>query len=228
MPSIKDLLLLGLSKTILPAILHYANRYAANAYSGKDEFYKIKTKILKAYATFIGYDIQHIEGKICWTCGGTGDYKKYSYNGRVYDIDSCWSCAGTGWYRDHKFILLEVYTFGKYQFHNPTIKKETLGKCPFPTPEGTKIIKGYIGHGYSKLGVYCITILFAFSNKELFKQYCRRIFSQWTSPVQRIRNKISRLRRNKWQEFIVSIPKWPKLYFIKADGTLEEINDIPF
>lgn len=215
---------------ILSTLLHHANRFAADMYTGKDKFYSIKKKILKAHASLIGHDIQHIPGKECWTCDGSGIYKKYDYHGRVYDRDACWHCAGTGLYKDHKFVMLEVYKFGRFTFHNPLVSKETLWKCPFPTPEGTKIITGYVEHSSTKYGAICISILFAlYGNKKMSVYYfikaCRDLFY----PITKFKYKIRRLRSNTWKEILLFVPMWPNLHFIKADGSLEEINEeLPF
>jgi hypothetical protein len=216
----------------LPTLLHHANRFAADIYAGKYDFYKIKTSILKAHAIHIGFDIQHIPGKKCWTCAGTGEYRKYSSYPpfKLYDIDSCWHCAGTGWYKLHKFVILEVFKFGRFTFHNPFVSKETRGTCPFPTPEGTKIITGYVEHRSTKYGVWCIAILFAlYGNKEMAAKYFKRAWDDLVYPITKIKYKIRRLRSNTWREILLYIPMWPNLHFIKADGSLEEINEeLPF
>jgi hypothetical protein len=140
---------------ILSWILHRANRETK-----LPEFYAIKNSILKKYGKHLGYDVQFIEGKKCFTCGGGGIYYGYSQ-----DVE-CNRCDGTGWYKLPVWNILERVQFGKYIFHQPfkrAYKKPDISVAP---------IDGYIEHTRAKYGALSLTILFLLYNrKAISKQY---------------------------------------------------------
>lgn len=109
--------------------------YKANAgnYDGKLDFYlNIKPIVLNNYADFIGYDLQIIEKK-CHSCDGDGVYKKYDFNGHVYDRETCWSCNGTGIYEIKKMSLKRyllngrIYHIPAYEIRNEPVKNHING-----------------------------------------------------------------------------------------------------
>lgn len=138
---------------ILPTLLHYANR------ASRDErFYAIKTKILQKYAQADGSDIQYIHGKSCYSCGGTGVYKRYDNYGQP-DHDACWNCYN-GWYKRPKWVVLRRYKFGKYIFHQPVSTHYSQESIPPEMKIAHGIIDGYVEHKYSKWSKTCRMILF--------------------------------------------------------------------
>lgn len=119
----------------LATLLHYAN--SQPPWQFKREFYAVKKRLLTKHATPDGADVQHLPGKQCWTCEGTGWYSK----GRLCD-----KCSGTGWYKSPKWVCLDRHRWGKYVFHMPGEVSYTK-----PEPDITRIV-GYVEHkSYGKL-----------------------------------------------------------------------------
>jgi hypothetical protein len=153
---------------ILSWLLHQANRF-----SSSPGFYHIKDLILTKYGKQVGYDIQKIDGKKCWSCDGTGLHARYSNTPpyKPYDYDDCWHCIG-GWYKLPKWICLARIKFGKYTFHKP-LKREECVKNPFTEEEmGWKVtdqpvIKGYIEHTATWFGRYATLILYCLYDREM-------------------------------------------------------------
>lgn len=157
-------------KKIMGWLLHHANRN----YSSKP-FYEVKNRILVKHGVNVGYDVQHIEGKKCFTCGGTGIYHGY------YSRDTCWNCFD-GWYRRPEWNVLERVRLGKYVFHQP---KERLYKDPKFQTIGT--VDGYISHQSSYWGALAaLTLSFIYNTPELRMQILRSFglgwYLQWWRP----------------------------------------------
>ena len=108
-----------MKKHILKAVatlLHHANRKPSVFFSSK-KFYAEKERILKKYGTLLGHELQHIQGKRCYECNGSG--KEYcSY---LEDYDTCSNCHG-GWYKLPFVSVLEKYEFMGFSFHIPKEK----------------------------------------------------------------------------------------------------------
>lgn len=209
---------------MLAFLLHAANR---NIKSENDDiisaFYNIKDILLKNYGTLDGYDIQHIKGKKCNSCGGRGQHPRHSNRPpyKIYDWADCYHCWG-GWYRLPKWICLQRIKFGGYNFHKP-LKRHECVKNPFTKEDlgwevtDRPVIEGYIEHNDHWVGEWAIIILLAMYGeakmaRELFdkKIYWRKI--HW-------RNKIKNLSR--WQAWIFWKPTWRTQY--ETDG-----EDLPF
>lgn len=144
--------------TILSWLLHHANKYDKS-----EHFYLLKRSLLKKYGGLVGYDVQEIEGKKCFTCNGTGIY--IGYLGRAYQ-DTCRNCYG-GWYKRPEWNTLQLYKFGKYLFHVP---HERLYYKPAIT-SSTKIINGYISHNRSYWSHFARVMIFMLLD---FKGYGKR------------------------------------------------------
>lgn len=132
-----------IKQIVISWLLHHANRYEKSKH-----FYSIKKRVLAKYGTLAGYDVQAIEGKQCYSCGGTGVY--HSYHG----LDSCWNCW-SGWYKRPEWNVLAVFEFGKYRFHIPY---ERL----FYKPEIKETISGYIQHKSSYWSHFARIMIFLF------------------------------------------------------------------
>lgn len=152
-------------------LLHHANRCTK-----MPEFYAIKDRLLGP-AEVLGYDIQHIEGKKCYSCNGTGQHHKYDRNGFIYATDSCWNCYG-GWFKRPMWILLVRKKYGKYVFHRP-VKREYSVKNPFIPSHGDKIIDGYIEHRYGRYNYLAVLLLFLIYNRQAFKKYFHEMGMGW-------------------------------------------------
>jgi hypothetical protein len=201
-----------MKKIVLSFLLHHANKYAKRLQADKAAIYAIKDMLLKKYALFSGFEIQHLEGTSCLDCNGTGMYKKYSYYDSCYYKEPCWSCNATGMFRMPQFNQLMVYRFEKFWFHVP-FKRNYSKTNPFPV--GLKVIKGYIEYKKSKYERVSAMILFLLYNRKALTVELNRS-----------------MLRIKWRfiNFFRQI-KYRKLQlqdFIKANGSLEEISDLPF
>jgi hypothetical protein len=155
---------------ILPFLLHHANRCIKEFEQHQHNFYKIKDTILKK-GEHIAYDIQHIPGKKCRACNGKGIYTGYHWSGDQWH-DQCWHCW-RGWFKMPVWICLDRIKFGKYTFHRP-LKREQSVVNPFTTEnmgwEVSKapVIEGYITHDSTDLGFISLLILFFLYEREYF------------------------------------------------------------
>lgn len=153
---------------ILSWLLHHANRKYHNP-----EFYSIKNRLLKKYGQHICYDIQFIEGKKCYSCGGTGVYVYYSdYTGKPYDQDVCWHCHN-GWYKRPVWNILARVQFGKYVFHQPFERSYTKPDNSIP------VIEGFIDHEESKYSDFAATVLFLVFEKGYLKRWYKSAGVGW-------------------------------------------------
>lgn len=163
---------------ILPYLLHCANR--ADKYGNtKYAFYSVKDRLLKNIP-LSGYDVQHIPGKRCFTCGGSGTYVGYYWESGKEWFDTCNRCAGSGWFKDPQWICLGIYKYGRYTFHRP-LKRHFGVVNPFCEEEigwdvtKTPVIEGYIDHYPLKFSPYALTILFLLFD---FKGFWRRWYAE--------------------------------------------------
>lgn len=206
----------------LAFILHHANRY----YEKSDAYYKIKDKILTKYAKSDGYDIQHIPGKKCWSCGGTGMHYYYSSTApyKPYDSTDCWHCHN-GWYKLPQWICLERKIFGGYIFHKP-LRREFQAKNPW-TAEGMgwqvstrPIIEGYIDHVRSRFSRWAMLILFLLYDRKNAKLFWRNEVN-WKQFIPRFIMEI-KWKIEKWQ--------WERRTKKNYIQTIyqEELEELPF
>jgi hypothetical protein len=148
--------------SILSFLLHHANREGKNK-----SFYKIKNKILSKYGKHICYDVQYIEGKRCFSCGGTGIYVGYNHK------SECYNCGGTGWFKLPEWNILARLQFGKYTFHQPW-KRSYID----PKIQSNKI-EGYIEHNRSKYGRFSLALLFLIYDRKGLKRMYDYIGLGW-------------------------------------------------
>jgi hypothetical protein len=162
---------------ILSYLLHHANREYRS-----DEFYQVKDKILTKYGKVVGHDVQHIPGKKCFACDGTGEPLWINDQ----DDENCSRCYGDGWYKRPKWILLQRVQFGKYIFHKPiyrTTQVENLYHEYSSLPATVPVIEGYISHTASKHGKKARTILFVLFDFKRYSAY----------QIKRMKNRIPKL-----------------------------------
>lgn len=136
---------------LLSFLLHHANRVSKDP-----RFYAIKAILLSRFGQPVGLDLQRIEGKVCYTCNGTG----YTHYFADEEKDYCFDCGASGYFKKAFWSLLVRVKFGVFTFHTP-IKKV------FDEKEAVKLrvltsnsIQGYIEHTASKNGPICLSILF--------------------------------------------------------------------
>lgn len=195
----KKTLLSKLWVPVLAWLLHHANRHTRAYY-----FYAIKKKLLSKYGTHIGYDVQYIDGKVCFNCNGSGidlehqvEYEEY---GGADDEDvKCDRCVN-GWFKLPLWIVLQRFQLGKYIFHTPTSK--TYKKPDDVDISKNIIINGYITHNISPYGNFALGTIYFLYDFPAFRLY-------FIGPMRR---KIPRIN-------------WKK-YFRKAADN--ETDDLPF
>jgi hypothetical protein len=117
--------------------------FNANSGCKSRDFYALKKEILKKFGVCDGYDIQFIEGKKCYTCGG---------NGKYWNDEECWNCTD-GWYKQPFYSVLERRKIDTYIFHIPLHKSVHKGGLQ---PN----IIGYIEHSPTPNHDECLEVLF--------------------------------------------------------------------
>lgn len=148
----------GIKVFFLSRLLFRANRETKSEY-----FYAVKNKLLAKYGKHIDYDVQYIEGKRCFSCGGTGIYHGYS------QPQDCYRCYG-GWYKLPTWNILSRVQFGNYIFHQPY-------KRVYKKPEIEKpMIEGYIEKTRVKYGELSLFILCLIYEKGYLKRW-------WSAPT---------------------------------------------
>lgn len=135
---------------MIARLLHIANTSPPADKKCKERFYAMKQRILRRFGAEDGHDIQHIPGKKCWSCDGTGEY---------YEPHDCHKCDGTGWFKSPVWVLLKRWKFGRYTFHEP-IKRHY--RKPDDDLHDRPIIKGYVEHAsYSLKKTYRARLILA-------------------------------------------------------------------
>jgi hypothetical protein len=218
---------------MLPFILHHANRCTKHP-----AFYAIKDQILARHGVVVGHDIQHIEGKRCFSCSGTGVHHKYDRHGFVYDSDSCWHCVG-GWYKRPMWIMLERRMFGKYIFHKP-IRREYTKNNPF---EGNyNVVEGYISHYPRRYSYLALWLLYLVYNRKMLLQEVRQSWTEygrgwrlsWWLPSNYFRNMVHIIKRGRRSYPLTELRDWWKKRSPVPDNQLNIFkqhftdNDHPF
>jgi hypothetical protein len=157
---------------ILAHLLHHANRCSKD-----HEFYQIKDRLLQKYGEPAWFDIQHIEGKHCSSCEGTGIHYKYDYRGKVYERDACWHCYN-GWFKRPMWVMLERRKFGRYTFHKP-IDRKYCEENPYRIPSmNFKVIDGYISHQPAKYSYLALWLLYLVYNPRQLKKELQKIHEE--------------------------------------------------
>lgn len=145
--------MLKLKIFVLSWLLHHANKTKAQT------IYRIKDKLLQKYGKKIDIDLQILKRE-CWDCFGKGSYQTEDYHIK------CCSCDGTGVYEIKTFVL-EVWKFGKYEFHNNPTRKYNNIEDVKPRITYHRIIE----HNPTKLDYYCLEILRLMYQKEYYSTW---------------------------------------------------------
>ena len=133
--------LFAVARHVVSKLLHIANSEPVN----RDAFYALKKRLLERYGDNIGIDLQHIPGKPCWTCNGSGIYRGWHlYSGDEWE-DVCNRCGGSGQYKREFWVVLSKYKFGRFTFHIPG---ERIYEAPQVLKTGVDAIEGYIEHAH--------------------------------------------------------------------------------
>jgi hypothetical protein len=217
---------------ILGKVLFIANSNPG-ALACKSYFYTVKNKILLKYGEKIGFDLQHIEGKKCYACGGSGTYVGYYWDTGTEWIDDCNKCFG-GWYKAPCTYKLDKYRLGKNIFHMP-VKTYFFNEG---APEEGKLsdIKGYINHyneitgKQSREAILWLILLFNFPQFKYFWKSAHLYFCYDHSkyPLTRLF-----ILKAKWPDFkhsVKNIPCWIRntiyfKFFYKEEDNFSDIAD---
>jgi hypothetical protein len=167
---------------VLGFLVHYANTDPLD----KENFYRIKDKILRRFGTPVGNDLQLLEGVRCNRCVN-GRYWHWIYDSHCYGWEQCWQCSGTSWFKPRRYVLLKKYRLGRWYFHRPVSSFEDY-KFKFVVPFffRNKYIDGYIDHSnyYGWLSWECCLWLYLMFDIETFKRHIRpRPFSNVRTPL---------------------------------------------
>ena len=171
-------------KRLIFILLFHANKMPS-MFGGhlRNVFYRKKKQLLDKYGTFDGYSLQSIEGKICYSCDGTG-YLTWDED----DEESpCMKCMG-GYYRLPKLNVLQRVNMMSHIFHLPV---DTF-RYPMEVEEIqyhiTEQIHGYVEHKNGNRFIawlFWLVFLPKYLLKEKQKEYKFRILMSW--PVDKIR-----------------------------------------
>lgn len=155
---------------MIDRLLHICNS-EPYCFGSKDEFYALKSRLLERYGTPDGYDVQHIPGKPCWSCEGTGG---------LYEPCGCYKCGGSGWFKHPVWISLKRHRFGRFVFHTPENRSYVK-----PKPDVTNI-EGYVKHAcYSRRQVQWAALVLSllFARQVFWRLASERINSLWICRV---------------------------------------------
>lgn len=145
-------------KRIIGYLTHLANKETKAA-----SWYAIKNRIAEKYGEPVGYDVQFLDGKKCYSCNGTGIWRGY------YGTDLCRNCWN-GWYKSPVWVVLQRVKIGNYVFHQPL--KRVYRPQEIEVPH-TVVINGYIEHTKHKYGWLGLFILFMiYDSKQYWKLDC--------------------------------------------------------
>ncbi len=194
---------------ILSWLLHHANRFTKSP-----NFYAVKSRLLKRYGRLLQYEVQYIEGKECWSCGGTGIHHwSYDQYGMKDEPFMCWSCYGSGWYKDPMWVILKRILFGKYIFHQPYERS-------YSKPQLSVSINGYVTHTPTKHGLFALNILYLLYDRKAFKlRIDMWYWNNVTGPIKKRQSRRRLQRRLKQRE---------KQRVQQPDPEPELEDDLPF
>lgn len=207
-------------------LLHHANRY-----SKSQEFYAVKDMLLKKYGREDGYDIQHLPGVRCRSCGGRGQHPRYSNTPpyKIYDWADCYHCWG-GWYKLPQWICLQRYRFGSYVFHRP-LKRERCVRNPWTEDNmgwqvsGRHVVEGYIDHHRSWFGPLALLILFRIYDLDSYRLQRGRIEREMKNDLRWRWIRFKKLFT--WQNVVREKPTFVK-HWLSASGWTPIDPELPF
>lgn len=121
-------------------LLYLANARPPSGKEKRERFYEMKARICEKLGTPDGVDIQHFDGKKCFSCDGTGFYGFYWGDGNTQG-DYCWKCGGSGWFRSERWVTLKRWKVGKRVFHQPD-------GISYEKPDTEPTIESFVEHAY--------------------------------------------------------------------------------
>lgn len=184
----------------LGKILHIANSYPSS--TDRELFYEIKSRILRQRGTTDGYDLQHIPGKKCFSCDGTGIYVGYhTFSGTRFE-DYCRRCGESGWHKRPKWIVLDRWILDGFVFHIPgqvhriepdsgTARKQITGVIEHRNYSYRQICRAHL-----LLGLRCDRRLARLAAKEIW--HCSRIYGLWRQYARECQHCHRRTWRKDW------------------------------
>lgn len=192
-------------------MLFHANRYYFGGVKDKNIFYSIKNELLERFGKIVGQDLQFIEGKKCYSCDGTGLFRKHTWRGSWWE--HCWNCTN-GMYKPPFWSLLDVVKFGSYYFHQPNRRIYNATEL-IPIQHIPTKLHGYINHDYTYWSETCAYLLVWYYRRLQMKQFsggyaCGRSPSRYVAKFFHIiyRGKSSipamdfqRWKQKKWEKF---------------------------
>ena len=185
-----------------------ANRKIPNYW--KTEFYDLKDRLLKRYATVEGYDYQHII-KECFTCDGMGEYQG----------EECYRCE-EGIY-DEYYVKLTRWRIGYKIQHKPVGR--VVGR---ESPSGN-IIEGYVKHREvsEKLAYECFLWLALVFDWKLFCNLSRDYCDDWHITVGPSRYFLSNLL---WVRYVFHVWffRFKTAVRLSRFSALWDDDDVPF
>jgi len=193
---------------MIARLLHIANSRPPASKTKRERFYAMKQRILRWFGTEDGHDLQHIEGKKCWNCEGTGG---------LYEPHGCWKCDGDGWFKRPMWVLLKRWKFGAYTFHEPISR---LHSKPDTNSFDRQIINGYVEHAsypFKEIDRARIILSLLFDWKLLWSET-----DDWW-----LRNAISR-RCRLCNRHLWTVKKWQCSSCQRVKTIIEEDHDVPF
>lgn len=219
-------------KRLISILLHHANR-TPNIFGKKEDFYKKKKQLLEKHGKLIGHDVQHIEGKQCFTCDGTGIFTKYFFrHGEyVYEKETCWNCH-SGWFKLPQYNILQRVKFGDHIFHIPLKRHYSEKELNEIDLSINIVIEGYIQHSPGKRWItHLFWIIFlTWDYVQYFRfRLGRGYMPRWTRPYNTLNNMVGIISRKSVRRFFwehltkTMFGTWDIGYKMKSEPNEDEL-----
>jgi len=205
---------------VIGHLMMMANREGVKTY-----WYELKSRLCSKYGVNDGYDLQHLAGKHCYSCDGTGVYRRY------VSPELCWNCYH-GWYKRPCYVLLERIRVGTYVFHKPIRREYSLKAYEETEVPMTVTIEGYINHSRHKYGEYALLILLLLFDRKNLNTYFRyngigwRL--KWWLPRNWLYNAIHIYRKGFDAYPLQKLKQNTKRLSIPKHSNIPDTDDLPF
>lgn len=146
--------------------------FAANRETKEEKFFAVKKTILARYGHKVGYSVQFIDGKQCWTCQGSNIFKGYDRQSKTFYQKTCMDCV-EGWYIRPSWNILDRVQLGKHIFLQPI-------KRVYEDPKlEAEYFNGYTRTINTKLGPVAIFVLCLLYEKGYLKRFWKQSGEGW-------------------------------------------------